>query len=118
VLATQAPLASQRELVSVAAVQTGLAQDLPAVAAKLQAPLPSQLPVQVPLPTHSLAGSSPAETGTQVPALPARLQATQVPSQAPSQQTPSAQNPDSHSAAALQLAPRGLRELSGVGATP
>src|SRR6185369_2621457 len=45
---------------------------------------------------HSSPGSSPAETGTQVPIEPGTLQATHRPVHAPPQQTPSTQNFDSH----------------------
>ncbi len=47
-----------------------------------------------------------AGTGLHSPTLPATLQATQAPSQARLQQTPSAQNPEAHWLLALQVAPR------------
>ena len=56
----------------------------------------------------------PTETGAHSPARPARLQLTQGPLQATLQQTPSAQEPESHSVAAVQTAPSGFfpHELS------
>lgn len=54
-------------------------------------PAPSQEEPQGGVPTHSLAGSSPAETKVHVPTLPPRLQDSQVPPHSASQQTPSAQ---------------------------
>jgi hypothetical protein len=48
----------------------------------------------------------PAETFVQVPRLPARLQAWQVPQALLPQQTPSAQNPEPHSVVVVQAAPR------------
>jgi len=51
---------------------------------------------------HSCAGSFPSATGVQVPAVAAALHASQVPLQAPSQHTPSAQKPEAQSAPEAQ----------------
>ena len=60
-----------------------------------------------------MAGSVPAAASAQVPSLPATLQASQGPVQAPSQQTPSVQKPEAHWLAELQAWPP-LRELTQV----
>jgi len=68
---------------------------------KSQAPAPSHLPAQgsvaEPVPMHSPSGSVPDVYGLQVPSLPLSLQEVQAPSQALSQQNPSAQCPLWHS---------------------
>jgi hypothetical protein len=51
----------------------------------------------------------PSATGLHKPSDPDRLQALHASVHAPVQQTPWAQNPDTHSLAALQSAPMGLR---------
>jgi hypothetical protein len=61
-------------------------------------------PLQVVSSAHSLAGSWYAGTLVQVPVEPAMLQARQVPVQVESQQTPSAQKPETHWLAAVQEA--------------
>ena len=66
------------------------------------APAPSQK-----APPHSVSRSVPAGTGAQAPALPDWLQDMQVPLQAVSQQTPSAQCRLSHAASDMQGAPAG-----------
>jgi len=58
---------------------------------------------------HSLPVSVPAASGEQVPTFPATLQASQVPAQPVSQQTPSTHEAVMHSLAAAQLAPAALR---------
>ncbi len=74
--------------------------------AKLHAPLPSQLPPHFAcFPAQALRGSCPAATGTQVPALPAALQVTQLPAHSPAQQTPSTQWPLWQSAAPVHGVP-------------
>src|SRR5215472_10723964 len=55
------------------------------------------------------AGSGPAATGEQVPALPAMLQALQAVQEALAQQTPSVHMPLRQAALLLQLDPSGLR---------
>ncbi|HEY2682819.1 MAG TPA: hypothetical protein VGI93_04865 [Steroidobacteraceae bacterium] len=50
----------------------------------------------------------PAAIGQHVPWWPTRLQETQAPLQADSQQTPSKQRPSSHSASLVQTAPVGF----------
>lgn len=78
-----------------------------------QWPAPSQSPSvrqpPAPVSVHCVAGvgALPAATGEQVPAEPASAHDRQVPVQAVSQQTPCAQNPDTHEAAVLQAAPGG-----------
>jgi hypothetical protein len=69
-------------------------------------------PGHMPLPSHmSLHGGAPlgsfcpAGTFAHVPTEPAILQAMQVDEQAELQQTPSAQNPDAHSAFVVQMVP-------------
>ena len=52
-------------------------------------------------------GALPDGTGEQVPAEPASAHDRQVPVQAVSQQTPCAQNPDTHDDAVVQAAPGG-----------
>ena len=93
-----------------------LAQDKPAKpdagkAASAQAILlPSHPPgTQGPLAGQMLRGSCPAGTSAQVPRLDDSLQYWQVDEHAVSQQTPSTQCPDMHSAAATQVAPLPLR---------
>ena len=68
------------------------------------------IPVQVAAP-HSLAGSVPAAYGVQPPTSPGTLQASHVPSHAPSQQTPSTQWPEAHSAPAAHDRPFPLAPL-------
>jgi hypothetical protein len=61
---------------------------------------PSQADLHTPSPSpHSLCGSVPAAKGAHVPSWPAWLQAMQVPPQARSQHTPSAQKPEAHALA-------------------
>jgi hypothetical protein len=66
----------------------------------LQAPRPSQV-----LRPHSPAASVPAEVGVQPPTSPGTLQATQAPSHALLQQTPSTQKPEAQSVLTLQVRP-------------
>ena len=54
------------------------------------------------------ASSCPRAIAVQLPPLPGRLHAWQAPSHAPSQQTPSAQDPDWHSSFFVQTAPFGF----------
>ena len=62
---------------------------------KPHVPAPSQIDLHAPVPApQSLSGSVPTGWGLHWPARPLRLQETQVPVHALSQQTPSAQNPD------------------------
>jgi len=78
------------------------------VEAWVQAPAPLQVPVlpQVPLAAQRPCGSLTAlATLAQVPALPATLQAWQVPQLAVPQQTPSTQKPLPHSWLARQATP-------------
>lgn len=78
-----------------------------------QCPAPSQSPSvrqpPAPVSVHWVAGvgALPAGTGEQVPAEPASAHDRQVPVHAVSQQTPWAQNPDTHEAAVVQAAPGG-----------
>jgi hypothetical protein len=90
VLAVHTPPAQWLPLLQSASALHGLAQEAP--------------PPQKARP-HSLAGSVCAGTRLQVPALPGRLHARQVPVQPPSQHTPSTQLPEAHSAAAAQDSP-------------
>jgi hypothetical protein len=90
VLAVQAPPAQWLPVLQSASVLQGLAQEAP--------------PPQRARP-HSLEGSLRAGTRLQVPALPGRLHARQVPVHAPSQHTPSTQLPEAHSAAPAQDSP-------------
>lgn len=55
-----------------------------------------------------MGSAAPAATGTQRPADPLKRQEKQLPVQADSQQTPSAQKFDAHSGALLQAWPRGF----------
>jgi hypothetical protein len=78
-----------------------------------QWPAPSQKP-SVRQPVLAVAahwvvgmGACPAATGEQVPVVPVSAQDMHVPVQAVSQQTPCAQNPDTHDACAVQGAPGG-----------
>jgi hypothetical protein len=94
---TQVPLVLQvADGVSVEPVHVAAAQVVPE-AYFWQAPLPSHLPlvpqVDAPASVHWVAGvgACPAGTCLQVPTLPDRLQAVQVPVQALLQQTPFAQ---------------------------
>jgi len=84
-------------------------QDVPA--GKTQAPMPSQVDWQggVPL-LHSFSGSVPMGMGLQAPSLPASLQETQTPEQAPSQHTPSMQNPLAHATALEQAVPLAAKQ--------
>ncbi len=78
-----------------------------------QWPAPSHSPSvrqpPAPVAVHWVAGvgALPDGTGEQVPAEPASAHDRQVPVQAVSQQTPCAQNPDTHDAAVVQAAPGG-----------
>jgi hypothetical protein len=77
-------------------------------AACWQVPLALQRPVlpQVPLGAQPARGAAvPAGTFVQVPRVPVRLQAWQVPQPLLAQQTPSAQKPELHSAPAVQVVP-------------
>ena len=109
--ATQSPTPSQRPAsISVPPVQASVPQTVPETASR-QAPAPSQKP-SVPhtddvLGAHCASGSWPAATSAQTPMLPAIAQDMQGPAQAPTQQTPCAQNPELQSVAAAQLAPMG-----------
>ena len=92
-------------------VQEGAAQTVSA-AYLAQPPSPSQAPVcpQVDLSVvrQILCGSAmPTAVGQQVPSRPLWLQLTQGPLQATLQQKPSAQNPEAHWDASLQMAPAG-----------
>ena len=92
--------------VAVPLVQLAAAQMVPAAYLR-QAPLPSQTPsvpqLTVPWSTQSPLGSAlPAATAEHLPARPLSLQEKQLEVQALSQQTPSAQKFDKHSAATAQ----------------
>ena len=68
--------------------------------------MPSHDAAQEPSPGHgSLFGMGAPRTGEHLPTDPAATQVRHWPSQAESQQTPSAQNPDAHSPAAPQAMP-------------
>jgi hypothetical protein len=105
----QDPLPSQVEVTSVLPEQL-VPQFFPATATR-QAPEPlhhPSVPQALPSALHSLSGSSPSRIGAQTPsAAPvlARAQASQVPLQARSQQTPSTHRLDPHSVADPQAAP-------------
>jgi hypothetical protein len=73
--------------------------------------MPSQVDWQggVPL-LHSFSGSVPMGMGLQAPSLPASLQETQTPEQAPSQHTPSMQNPLAHATALEQAVPLAAKQ--------
>lgn len=62
-----------------------------------QAPIPLQVPPQVPAPPHSMSGSVPVGTGAQVPMLPEMAQDWQTPAQVVLQHTLSTQLPRTHS---------------------
>jgi hypothetical protein len=108
---TQVPLPSQAPTgVSVDPVQVAVPQLVP-FAALAHWPLPSQVPS---LPQGGFGAQPPcgswlpAETGWQVPPLPAALQTWQLPQLADEQQTPSTQLPLSHSVPAPQSWPSRL----------
>ena len=75
-------------------------QSAPVVQVASQVPEPLQYP-----PPHSDWASVASAAGTQVPGLPATLQASQGPVQETPQQTPSVQYPEAHSAARPQVSP-------------
>ena len=93
-------------------VQLPPLQSLPDLHSEPEVHVASQLaaPVQK-LPPHSEAGSVPAASAVQTPEVPARLHAVQVPLQAPSQQTPSAQKPEGHCAPSTHPEPSGRRGM-------
>ena len=76
-----------------------------------QAPVPSQTPslpqLCTPMSSHWLRGSVPISAGMQVPTAPCKAHVKQTSVHAPAQQTPSTQNPLSHSVAARQDVPSG-----------
>lgn len=98
--------------VYVVPVQEPAAQTVP-LGQSRQWPAPSHRPSvrqpAAPVSVHWVVGDGalPAGTGEQVPAEPASAHERQVPVQAVSQQTPCAQNPDTHDAAVVQAAPGG-----------
>ena len=63
------------------------------------------------VPPHSPAGSVPTGMLVHVPTVPIRLQATQVVTQVVSQQTPSTQLPEMHSAPMPQVSPLALTHV-------
>jgi hypothetical protein len=69
---------------------------------------PSRPHVMAPASAHSMAGSCPAGTLVQVPALPESAHDLHVPEQAIEQQTPCAQIPELHSTPSPQVAPSGF----------
>jgi hypothetical protein len=84
------------------------------VAPATHVPAPSHLDVPTSVPVRpgrqaAAAQIVPAASGAQDPALPARLQAPQLPHEALVQQTPSVHIPVPHSVPAAQEAPFGLR---------
>jgi len=103
---TPAPL-QVRAGVNVVPLQVDAAQVEP-IAYRRQAPLPSHVPslpqVFAPWSVHWLNGSAPAATDAQVPMVPARPHDRQMPTHAVAQHTPCSQKPESHSAAAPQVA--------------
>lgn len=108
------PLPSQAPTgVSVEPLQVARPQLVP-LAARAQAPLPSQVPLVPHCGFCGFVAQPPCgsgllnATGLQVPALPVRLQTWQLPQLADEQQTPSTQLPLSHSLPAAQSWPSRL----------
>ena len=63
------------------------------------------VPLQTTVPPHAGLPGSFAGAGRHVPSWPDRLQRSQLPVHAPSQQTPSAQKPEVHSGLEVHVAP-------------
>ncbi len=102
----QSALPEQERPLPFGPLQVPPVQLLPPLHSVLELHVASQLPVPVQrLPPHSLAGSAPAGAAVQVPTRPGTLHAMQVPVQAESQQTPSAQEPEAQSPLRVQVLP-------------
>jgi hypothetical protein len=69
------------------------------------APPPLQTPPQTPVPAHSLSGSSPFGTKTQLPSWPGTSHARQTAAQGWLQHTPSTQLPDAQPPAEVHATP-------------
>src|SRR5690349_8456521 len=102
VVALHSPWPSQKSPVCTPSLQDLTPPHSCVASGYTQAPSPSHAPPHGPSPHVSLV---PPAIGVQTPSLPGITQATQSPSQAVSQQTPSAQKPLPHSSAASHSAP-------------